>query len=187
MDKLFKPYLNLYAQGALPQRPWWASQTVKYARNYTRHDGWLLCMQDSGSFSLSRMDLSPFDLKVHLLSALFDSPLVPSFTPDQKGALIQEHYVDFFSRNNLDEIEKFALSKIEEVDTKCPVPRPPIWPGQYWYVKKGNRKVFISERYVGPEEQFTALLYGPSIYGRDVPWHEPYSSGSVSSESHIIV
>lgn len=89
------------------------------------------------------------------------------------------------------------ITRIEEVDREQPMPKPPVWPGQCWadaygrtffvvgktaeleWVLGGTTALmdevctFHRDQLYGSkvvQGDIVALLYGPSIYGRDVPW-----------------
>lgn len=79
------------------------------------------------------------------------------------------------------DVRAFVDALLLDFDRRLPLPRPPVWPGQLVLVgdlempPDRAKQVFATAEDADAldMDHVQAVLYGPTFYGRDVPWLHP--------------
>lgn len=187
---LFATYRGLYHPQAHPKYPWWHRESNGINIRWVRADGtWQVQVNQNtmGDITVQRLDLGEMDEEtLRLRTDRSFYPFVGNIPIHAKGALIERVSLkmdqsgsDFFSEwfvpQKPEDLPAYVDKMILRLERECPMPRPPIWAGQCWCLPDvfGGKPFFLTDRAGENKSWVGALLYGPTKYGRDVPWLHP--------------
>lgn len=190
MSSPFTPFLDLYSPGAHPILPWWSNQPDGINQRWVRADRtWevRVSRNTTGDIVVKRQDLGELDDETHRLrSDRGFHPFTGNVPYGARGAVIERvslsmnqsgsDFTDWFVPQWPGDLPTYVDAMLLRLEREYPMPRPPIWAGQCWSLQDvGTRPIYFPSVAHDAEEKpwVGALLYGPTKYGRDVPWLHP--------------
>lgn len=190
MSDLFAPYRGLYHPEAHLLLPWWHRESNGINTRWVRADRtWEVQVNQNttGDITVKRRDLGELDDETHRLRTERGfHPFGGNIPMQARGALIERvslkmdssgsDFTDWFVPQGPDDLPVYVNAMLLRLERDFPMPRPPIWAGQCWSLPGTfeGKPFFLTDTYKAEEEPWVgALLYGPTKYGRDVPWQHP--------------
>lgn len=197
MTNPFTPFYDLYAPNAHPVLPWWHRETNGINTRWVRADRtWVVQVNPNttGDILVKREDLGELDDETLRLregrgfhpfggnipsaarGAVIERVCIAPLREGTRMRFVESEFSGHFVPQKAEELSAYVDAVLLRLERELPMPRPPIWAGQCWSLPGTfeGKPFFLTNTHEAEGQPWVgALLYGPTKYGRDVPWLHP--------------